>query len=233
MEALQHQCPPSGKWGWLLNRGWLLKVSPPPAQIFIFLSDSIYHPINFWERKIWFGWNAIFFRVLKTFKFAAILVQHSHQSSLDLEWVVTYIKERDVRLDSPRLFYLCKFNLVVHTKCWKRAFCLDNEAKFAELKQAKCFIPQITSSWIYVTTLSMSIMWSAARVDRKKKGFSKNCFLSKFKTFFSKVHCMKCRIWWENKNSDDVGTLIEDGVPFHHQVYFLGCISLGKSKISQ
>ena len=31
--------------------------------------------------------------VLKTFKFAAILVHHSHQPSLGLEWVVTYIKE--------------------------------------------------------------------------------------------------------------------------------------------
>ena len=34
-----------------------------------------------------------FLEVLKTFKFAAILVHHLHQSSLDLEWVVTYIKE--------------------------------------------------------------------------------------------------------------------------------------------
>ena len=31
--------------------------------------------------------------VLKTFKFAAILVHHSHQSSLRFEWVVTYIQE--------------------------------------------------------------------------------------------------------------------------------------------
>ena len=34
-----------------------------------------------------------FLEVLKTFKFAAILVHHSHQSSLGFEWVVTYIKE--------------------------------------------------------------------------------------------------------------------------------------------
>ena len=34
-----------------------------------------------------------FLEVLKTFKFAAILVHLSHQSSLDFEWVVTYIKE--------------------------------------------------------------------------------------------------------------------------------------------
>ena len=35
-----------------------------------------------------------FSEVLKTFKFAAILVHHSHQSSLGLEWIVAYIKER-------------------------------------------------------------------------------------------------------------------------------------------
>ena len=34
-----------------------------------------------------------FLEVLKTFKFVAILVHHSHQSSLLLEWVVTKIKE--------------------------------------------------------------------------------------------------------------------------------------------
>ena len=34
-----------------------------------------------------------FLEVLKTFKFAAILVHHLHQSSLHFEWVVTWIKE--------------------------------------------------------------------------------------------------------------------------------------------
>jgi len=34
-----------------------------------------------------------FLEGLKTFKFAAILVDHSHQSSFGLEWVVTHIKE--------------------------------------------------------------------------------------------------------------------------------------------
>ena len=44
---------------------------------------------------------------------------------------------RDFRLDLPRLFYPCKFNLLVHTKCWKGAFCMDYEAKFTEVKQAR------------------------------------------------------------------------------------------------
>ena len=34
-----------------------------------------------------------FLEVIKTFKFAAILVHHSYQSSPHLKWVVTYIKE--------------------------------------------------------------------------------------------------------------------------------------------
>ena len=42
----------------------------------------------------------------------------------------------DFRFDSSRLLYLCKFNLVVHTKCWKGAFYMDHEAKFSEVKQA-------------------------------------------------------------------------------------------------
>ena len=45
----------------------------------------------------------------------------------------------DLRLNSSRLFYmyLCKLNLVVQTKCWKGALCMDYEAKFTEVKQAR------------------------------------------------------------------------------------------------
>ena len=53
------------------------------------------------------------------FKFAAILVHHSHQSSLT-----------DFRLVSSRLFYLRKFKLAVHTKCQQGAFCMDYQANF-------------------------------------------------------------------------------------------------------
>ena len=48
----------------------------------------------------------------------------------------------DLRLDSFRLFFLCKFSLVVHTKCWKGAFCMDNEAKFTEGKTS-----EISQAW--------------------------------------------------------------------------------------
>ena len=44
---------------------------------------------------------------------------------------------RDFRLDSSRFFYLCKFDLLVHTKSWKGAFCMDYEAEFTELNQAR------------------------------------------------------------------------------------------------
>ena len=46
-------------------------------------------------------------------------------------------KKGDFSLDSSRLFYFCKFNSVAHTKCWKGAFCVDYEAKFTEVKQAR------------------------------------------------------------------------------------------------
>lgn len=55
-------------------------------------------------------------------------------SSLGLEWVDLW---RDFKLDLSHLFYLGKFSLVFHTKCWKGAFCADYE---------------VTHYWIYVTT---------------------------------------------------------------------------------
>ena len=45
-----------------------------------------------------------FLQVLKTFKYAAILV-YQHQPSLDLEWVVTYIKE-------------CRLSCLTHLDCF-------------------------------------------------------------------------------------------------------------------
>ena len=82
-----------------------------------------------------------FFEVLKTFRFATILVHYSQQSSLGLK-VVMYmyrqIKEHvNFRLDLSCLLYLCKFNFVVHIKCCKGAFCMDYEAKFTEVKQPR------------------------------------------------------------------------------------------------
>ena len=44
------------------------------------------------------------------------------------------------------------------------------------------------------------------RIFRFSNIRKKNRFLSKSKFFFTEVHCMKYRIRWENKNSDDMGT---------------------------
>ena len=41
------------------------------------------------------------------------------------------------RLHSSCLFYLCKLNLIVHTKCWKGALCMDYKAKFTDVKQVR------------------------------------------------------------------------------------------------
>ena len=59
----------------------------PIIKIFIFLSDSTCRSMNFCE-KMDLDKMESFLKVLKTFKFAAILVNHSYQSSLCLEWVV-------------------------------------------------------------------------------------------------------------------------------------------------
>ena len=52
---------------------------------------------------------------------------------------------RDFRLDSSRLFYLCKFSLVVQTKCWKGAFCMDYEAKFRGKTSLMSHVPESKS----------------------------------------------------------------------------------------
>ena len=47
------------------------------------------------------------------------------RTNLPLVWNELWrrLRRRYFRLDSSRLFYLCKLNLVLHTKCWKGAFC--------------------------------------------------------------------------------------------------------------
>ena len=54
----------------------------------------------------------------------------------------------------------------------KGVFCMEYEAQFTEVKQARQVKSEVTCSFIYVKTLSMSVLCLAARVDRKKIGFS-------------------------------------------------------------
>ena len=69
---------------------------------------------------------------------------------------------------------------------------MDYKAKFTGVKQAREVRLEVTFSWIYVTTLSKSIMCSAAWVDRKEIGFSgfkifiKNHFYPNRKNFLPK-----------------------------------------------
>ena len=61
----------------------------PYRQNFYFLISFFISPNELLRKKIDLDKMQSFLEVLKTFKFAAILVHHSHQSSLRFEWVVT------------------------------------------------------------------------------------------------------------------------------------------------
>lgn len=60
-------------------------------------------------------------------------------ASESVEKAISY--EREFQPAAPnassRLLHFCKLNLVVHTKSWKGAFCIDCETKFTEVKQAR------------------------------------------------------------------------------------------------
>ena len=104
------------------------------------------------------------------------------------------------RLYSSRLFYQIKFSIVVHTKCSFTAFCMNYQAEFIEVKQASKRDESSLKS--RVSTLSMLILRSAARVNRKKIGFKKIHKEIAFypnRIFFAEVHYVKYRIRWGNK----------------------------------
>ena len=94
--------------------------------------------MNFREKKNYLAKMQSFLEVSKKFKFATILVYHLHQSSLGLENMTSGLTHLTC------FNYLCKFNLAVHTKCWKGAFCMDFKAKFTEVKQARRIKPEVT-----------------------------------------------------------------------------------------
>ena len=89
------------------------------------------------------------------------------------------------------LFYLSKFNLVVHTKCWKGAFCVDYEAKFcrgkaSELSQAwsHTFLNLCHNSGHVDFVISGTGWLQKNRIFRFLKSSLKNHFLSKSKKCF-------------------------------------------------
>ena len=83
--------------------------------------------MNLWE-KINLDKMQSFLEVLKTFKFAVILVQI--HTSLPLV-------RSELWLESSRLFYLCKFNLEVIQNAGKEHFVLTTKLNFTEVKQAR------------------------------------------------------------------------------------------------
>ena len=96
-----------------------------------------------------------FHEFLKTWKSYILAVdpghwsQYRHAQNCDVD-----SGTREFRRDSSCLFYLCKFSFVVHTKCREKVFWMDYEANSTKLKQARWFKPDVTCSWIYVTTYS-------------------------------------------------------------------------------
>ena len=68
--------------------------------------------------------------------------------------------------------------------------------------EARRVKPQVMLSWIYETTLGMSILWSTVRVDRKKIGFSG---FIQIEFLFAEAHWVKFKIKW-GKNLDVTGT---------------------------
>ena len=103
-----------------------------------------------------------FLWILKTWKsyFLAVYLcrwsHDQHAQSCDID-----SRTCDFRFDLSRLFYLCKVSFVVHAKGSFPAFCMDYKAKFIEIKPTRWVKPEAICSWIYVTTLSMLILWSA------------------------------------------------------------------------
>ena len=120
----------------------LLKV-PTTSIFFISSSDCIYLPMNVCEKNsIWVKCN--FFIKFETVQiwghFGPPFAPVSSWFGMCYD---VNSGTRDFRLDPSRLLYLCKFNLV-HAKFWKGAFCMDYQAKFTEVNQARWVKPKVT-----------------------------------------------------------------------------------------
>ena len=144
----------------------MLKV--PIASTFYLSSDSIYHPMNNYKCSIF-----------HTFYNIQICRNFGLPFRTSLPWVCKelYRTFRNMWLQAHLACFTSEnFSLVVHTctctKYRQGAFCMGYEAKSTEVKQATWIKPEVTRSWIYITTLSMSILWSAAWIDRNKIGIS-------------------------------------------------------------
>ena len=143
-------------------------LSTRNIKMFILSSDFIYHSMNICKKNGFWS-NAMFLLTFENFQICSFF---GSPFAPVFPWfgISCYVDSGThyIRLDSSRLFYLRKFSFVVHSKCFFLAFCMSFEAKFTEVKQARWVKPEFTCTWIYVTILSMSMLWLVARHDRKK-----------------------------------------------------------------
>ena len=138
-------------------------------KMFIFLSYFIYHTTNIWKKKL----DEDQTQLIISFWKLCCLFGSPFAPVFPWLGISCYVDSGagDIRLESARLFYLCRFSFVVHSKYIFPAFCMNYEAKFTEVKQARWVTPEFTCSWISVTILSMSMLWSVPRVNHNKIGF--------------------------------------------------------------
>ena len=140
---------------WFSVNGAWNSLSARNVKTLIFPSDPVFHAMNFCEKVFWYGWNAIYYEFLKTWK-SCFPAAHPHCWSQD--WhaqscdVDSGMRTCNFRLHPYRLFNLCKFSFIFHAKCSLLAFCMNHQHKFPEVKQARWVNPEVTCSWIYITT---------------------------------------------------------------------------------
>ena len=124
-----------------------------------------------------FDWDKMqfFYKLLKTFKFAAILVRHSHQSSS--VWSESWRRFRNTWFGSWQLTWKqVEILLQLSTFSWK---CRKGALPLfvTTLMIQKTTSVFIVGSWTYVlgishvAILSTLLLWSVAGIDRKKIEF--------------------------------------------------------------
>ena len=119
-------------------------------KMFLFWSDSIYHSMKI-SKKEWILIKLYFSFFFNFWKLSNLLSFGSPLAPVFPWFGISFYVDsgtHDIRLDLSRSFYLCKFSFVVHAKCFSPAFCMNYEAKFTEVKQARWVKLEFTCSWI-------------------------------------------------------------------------------------
>ena len=135
---------------WRTFKKRLAHLSTRNIKMFLFWSDSIHHSMKI-SKKEWILIKLYFSFFFNFWKLSNLLSFGSPLAPV-IPWfgISCYVDSgtHDIRLDLSRSFYLCKFSFVVHAKCFSPAFCMNYEAKFAEVKQGRWVKLEFTCSWI-------------------------------------------------------------------------------------